>query len=220
MKTLVIAPHPDDETFGVGGTIFRKIEEGAEVAWLIVTEGKEEDGWAADYLLSRRNEIEIVSQKYGFSRVFQCRLPSTKLDIIPMATLVNKLKEAILSFQPTEIFLPHPGDVHSDHNLVFRAGVSCSKWFRFPFIRRVFVYETLSETDFGVVQGEAFVPNSFVDISSFFSKKMDVTSVYKSELADFPFPRSVEALTALARLRGVAAGFSYAEAFSLLRQRV
>ena len=37
MKILVIAPHPDDEVLGVGGTILRKVAEGCSVAWLIVT---------------------------------------------------------------------------------------------------------------------------------------------------------------------------------------
>ena len=37
MKTLIVAPHPDDETLGVGGTILRKKSEGETVAWLIIT---------------------------------------------------------------------------------------------------------------------------------------------------------------------------------------
>ena len=52
-KTLIIAPHPDDETLGCGGTILRRKNEGAEVAWLIVTSISEEGGWSSDRVLSR-----------------------------------------------------------------------------------------------------------------------------------------------------------------------
>ena len=37
MKTLVIAPHPDDETLGVGGTIIKRIKKGHKVALLLIT---------------------------------------------------------------------------------------------------------------------------------------------------------------------------------------
>ncbi len=37
MRTLVISPHPDDETLGVGGTILSRIKKKKKVAWLIVT---------------------------------------------------------------------------------------------------------------------------------------------------------------------------------------
>jgi hypothetical protein len=50
-------------------------------------------------------------------------------------------------------------------------------------------------------------------------RKLEILAVYGSELAPHPFPRSLEAVRALALVRGAAAGFGAAEAFQLLRER-
>mgnify|MGYP001386002820 CR=1 FL=1 len=50
--------------------------------------------------------------------------------------------------------------------------------------------------------------------------KIKAMKIYKSEIGDFPFPRSEKAIRALARLRGSTSGFNYAEAFQLLYQRI
>jgi LmbE family N-acetylglucosaminyl deacetylase len=84
----------------------------------------------------------------------------------------------------------------------------------------VLAYETPSETEFAIAAERAFRPNYFVDIDDFLEDKLAAVGIYASELAAFPFPRSVEVLRALAALRGAAAGFRAAEAFELLRERV
>ncbi len=48
MKTLVITPHPDDETLGCGGTLLRRKAEGGSLAWLMVTAMTEQGGWPAE----------------------------------------------------------------------------------------------------------------------------------------------------------------------------
>jgi LmbE family N-acetylglucosaminyl deacetylase len=87
-------------------------------------------------------------------------------------------------------------------------------------VKRVMAYETLSETDFGFGTVQGFRPNVFVDIEHYLDDKLKAIDVYASELGPFPFPRSHEAIRALATLRGAASGFKAAEAFELLRERV
>ena len=43
-------------------------------------------------------------------------------------------------------------------------------------------------------------------------------TIYSSEMQDFPFPRSKEAIVALATIRGASSGFKAAESFELLRE--
>jgi LmbE family N-acetylglucosaminyl deacetylase len=219
MKTIVVAPHPDDEVLGAGGTLLRRKFEGAKVAWLIVTTATNQAGWSSEQIKKRDNEIESIRKLFGFDSVFQLNLPTTQLDTVPMGELISAISEVFKTFEPDEVFVPHSSDVHTDHRIVFDAVVSCTKWFRHPSIKRVLAYETLSETDFASGTSQSFQPNIFVNIEPYLATKLRAMNIYKTEMGDFPFPRSNEAIQALAILRGAASGFEAAEAFELLRER-
>jgi LmbE family N-acetylglucosaminyl deacetylase len=219
MRTIVIAPHPDDEILGVGGTLLRRKAEGASVAWVIVTSISVQSGWSLKKVSQRTDEINRIKELLGFDAIFPFNFPPAQLDRIPISDLVAAISHVFKTFEPEEVFLPHSSDVHSDHRIVFDAAASCTKWFRYPSIKRVLAYETLSETDFGLGNNLGFRPNVFVDIEPYLEKKLKAMDVYASELGVFPFPRSHEAIQALATLRGTASGFKVAEAFELLRER-
>ncbi len=220
MKTIVIAPHPDDEVLGVGGTLLRRKAEGGEIAWLLMTSVSEAAGWSSEKIRKRAEEFRQVREFFNFDEVFSLEFPATKLDQIPTSDLISGISEAFSAFQPEEVFVPHPSDIHSDHRIVFDAVASCTKWFRNPSVRRVLAYETLSETDFSLGTSHGFCPNVFVDIEQFIDDKLRVIDIYKSELGEFPFPRSHQAIRALASVRGATSGFMAAEAFQLLRERI
>lgn len=218
-KVLVVAPHPDDETLGCGGTLLRHKAQGDEVSWLIITDLSEENGFSPGKVSLRKKEIENVGCLFGFSIIHNLKLPTTRLDRIPMAELIESISNVFQEVQPEVVYLPYPGDVHTDHKIVFDGVASCTKWFRYCFIKRVLAYETLSETDFGInPDSKGFKPNVFVDIAPYLEMKLEIMKVYASELGSFPFPRSEESIRALAALRGVAAGCPAAEAFMLLKE--
>lgn len=218
-KIIVIAPHPDDETLGCGGAILRHKSKGDEINWLILTAITEDIGYTPEKIMERSIEIQKVSEAYGFSSLNQCGFPTTRLDVIPKSDIIGKVSEIFREVNPSIVYLPYRGDVHTDHHVVFDAVSSCLKWFRYPSVKRVLAYETLSETDAALnPDTNAFRPNVFIDISSFLEMKIDIMRIYGSELVDFPFPRSEYALRALASLRGAASGFKAAEAFMLLKE--
>ena len=219
-KVLVVAPHPDDEVFGVGGTLLRRKADGATVAWLIMTGITSAIGWSEEKIKQRADEINRVTAFFGFDEVFELNFPTTLLDNMPLKNLVSGISNIFEIFEPEEVFVPHPSDVHTDHRMVFNAVASCAKWFRYPSIKRVLAYETLSETDFGLSIENGFRPNVFVNIEPYLAGKLRAMDIYSSELGEFPFPRSHEAIRALAMLRGAASGFKAAEAFELLRERI
>ena len=168
----------------------------------------------------RADEIKRVTALFGFDSVFELKFPTTQLDQVPMSDLVAAISNVFKKFEPEEVFVPHPADVHADHRMVFDAVASCTKWFRYLSVKRVLAYETLSETDFGLGTSQSFRPNVFVNIEPYLDDKIRAMDIYASEIGEFPFPRSHEAIQALAILRGAASGFKAAEAFELLRERL
>ncbi|MBY0471642.1 PIG-L family deacetylase [bacterium] len=217
-RILVVAPHADDESLGCGGTLLRHKADGDETHWLLLTQGDGLPGMTPERLNRRKAEIKEVSKAFGFSQVHEAGLPATQLDALPLSELVGTISNIIKKVEPHTIYLPHESDVHSDHRVAFEATAACTKWFRYPSVKRVLAYETLSETDFGLsTTAQAFQPNTFVDISSYLERKIKILQLYQGELGEFPFPRSEETVRALATLRGAAAGVLAAESFVLLK---
>lgn len=218
-KALVIAVHPDDETIGCGGTLLKLKDSGYEIHWLIATEATTEGGFSAEFINKRQSEIDTVASKYQFTAVHRLGLPAAQIETIALGKIVQKIAAIMQSVSPDTLFLPFREDVHSDHRILFDAAFSCTKSFRQPSLRRVYMMETLSETEFApAIPGISFVPNSFVDISPYFDKKLEILSLFESELTEHPFPRSIANVKALATYRGAMAQCQYAESFMLLKE--
>lgn len=221
MKTLVIAPHADDELIGCGGTLLRRVAEGGTVGWILMTAMSQEAGWAPTAIAKRELEIEKVRLGLGVQQenFFTLGFCATRLDVVPLSSLVSKINDVFNLFTPQEVLLPYPGDVHSDHRIGFEAASACTKSFRHPSVRRILAYETLSETNFIVdPRDHGFNPNFFIDIGHFLDRKISLFNTYESEVGEFPFPRSERAVRSLAEIRGVQAGVEAAEGFMLLRE--
>ena len=214
-KVLVVAVHPDDETLGCGGTLLKHKANGDEIHWLICTTIDKNNS----YYKIRENEIEEVSKLYNFDSVHNLQLKTMQVDEYSISKLVNKISQIIKKIQPNIIYLPFKGDVHSDHRKIYEASYSCTKSFRYPCIKKIYMMETLSETEFAPsTREDSFIPNVFVDVSEFFEKKIEIMKVFSTEMAEYPFPRSERNLRALATLRGATCGCGYAESFMLLKE--
>jgi len=216
---VIIAPHPDDETLGCGGTLLKHAQAGDNIYWLIVTTLG--DSYSQETKSRRAEEIVQVSKMYPFEKVFELGFETTTLDQIPDGVLIEKISKVFQEIKPNIVYAPYPGDIHSDHKAVFDATMACTKWFRYPYVERVLIYETLSETDFTInPDSNGFRPNVFVNIGPYLAKKIELMRFFKSEISEFPFPRSEKSITSLAHIRGAAGGFEAAEAFMLLKERI
>jgi len=218
-QVLVIAPHPDDETLGCGGTLLRHIAENDQVHWLIMTTMTEVAGFSRQRILSRFDEIKTIADAYGFASYHQAPFVTSLLDTYAKNDLVSEISEYVGKVKPEIVYLPYRYDIHSDHAIVFDAAVSCTKSFRHPYINRVRVYETLSETEFTMrTNNGAFQPNLWVDVSDYLERMIEIIGIYEGETGDFPFPRSETNIRALAAFRGATVGIDAAEAFISLKE--
>ena len=216
-RILVVAPHPDDETLGVGGTIAKYSAQGNEVFVLMVS-------GHLPPIYSRKAYEETVSEAYSAFRVLGVEksefleIPATMIGDQPLHELNARISKVVNDFNPHIVLCPYP-DRHIDHRLVFDSVMVATR----PVgvgkdIEIVAAYETLSETHWNAPHIEPnFTPNWVVDISDHISKKLNALECYKSQISEFPGPRSIEAVEALAKFRGTQAGFGFGEGLHIVR---
>jgi LmbE family N-acetylglucosaminyl deacetylase len=139
--------------------------------------------------------------------------------MIPKGEVIGQISKVVSQIKPEIVFTAYRNDAHSDHEIVFDAVMSATKTFRYPFIKKVMAYETMSETDFGMKPEDGgFKPNIFVDIEGYLAKKLDILEVFETEVGTFPFPRSRKAIESLAFVRGAQCNAEAAEGFMLIKE--
>lgn len=128
-SAVVFAPHPDDETLGCGGVVAKKIEAGADVRFVFVTDGSASHGdHATPGALRERREAEAlaaVAQLGGDAgRATFLRLPDgcAREHIPAIAACAASL---LGTWQPECVLIPHRLDPTPDHAAV-HAGVSAA----------------------------------------------------------------------------------------------
>jgi N-acetylglucosamine malate deacetylase 1 len=219
-RILVVAAHPDDEVLGVGGTIMRHVELGDCVHVIVATVVD-----AADYgeaqVRQRREEALEGHRLLGVTHSHFAELPTKKLDAVGHEVIINTLAPLWQSADADVVYIHHPWDVNRDHRELFDAVMVLARPKPGTRCKRLLAYETLSSTEWGGVEAQrVFQPHVFVDIAPYIERKQEIMEVYQTEIQDYPHPRSIQAIEVNAQRWGAAAGFSYAEAFTLLRERI
>ena len=219
-RTLVIAPHPDDEILGCGGTMKRLSQAGQEVIVTVVTTGQP-PAYAESEIARVRSEAEQAHALLGVRETCWLGLPAARLSETPHSELNAALHKVMQKVDPATLLIPFAGDIHRDHQLTFLSALVAARPHQEKFPRRILAYETLSETNWNAPYlSPGFLPNVFIDISETLEAKLEAMALFGSQLRAFPHERSAEALRALARLRGAAMHMHAAEAFVLVRQVV
>jgi len=223
-KVLIIAAHPDDEVLGCGASISKWVKADIEVTVLFLAEGStaryslnEIDGKPAQQEVLFRNQcaqkaLNILGVKTTLFENLLCG----RLDREPIIDLGKKVEKTILDLKPDTIFTHSPQDVNVDHQLCFQATLQATRPGAMSLVKRLFSFEVLSSSEWRF--HDQFSPNYFIDVTKDLEKKIDAMYAFKSEVREFPHPRSREGITALAMYRGLQANCKYAEAFQLIRE--
>lgn len=215
MRILVIAPHPDDEVFGSGATIAKYADAGDEVHVLIVTKG--DDLFDPKLIEQGREEAVRAHHLLGVRRTHFADLPAIKLDTLPQYEINGVISDFLVKINPQLLFLPFPGDINRDHQIVHSSAMVAARPFQTT-VRFIYCYEALSSTNWNSpVMTPAFVPNVFCDVSESIDRKIAAVKVYASQMKAYPHERSPESVMALSRYRGGFVGMEHAEAFVCVR---
>lgn len=213
MTILVFAPHNDDETIGAGGTLAKFAKAGHKVVVCEVTSGINETA-----LKRIRDEAYSAHKTLGVAETIFLDLPGLDLNLTPTRQRNTPYLDVVKTVNPDIAFIPHHGDLHSDHTSCAESCMVALRPMNAPQLKAIYAYETLSESEWNIPDGaHAFIPNTWCDITDTLDIKLKAMKCYKSQLKPFPHPRSIEAMEALAKVRGSTVCMERAEAFILLR---
>ncbi len=196
---LVFAPHPDDETFGMGGTLLLAREAGIEVTLVIMTDGALGGEGDPELLAqTREKEVQEVAAHLHITRLIFWREPDRGLEI--NARLVARAREAIEQTQPATIFFPSPTEFHPDHRAA--AGIVWQAVGESGYSGKRYSYEIS-------VEGRI---NRLHDITAKAREKMSLIELYRSQLQANDYLEKIMALNR-ARTYSLPADIQYAEGF-------
>ncbi len=218
MNILVFAPHPDDEVLGCGGTIKKHVLVGDRVYVCVVTRGAM-PLFPEDNVQQVRREHREAMDSLGVEEISYLDFPAVMLEEQHRYEVNKAIDNVVKKYKPEIVYMPHFGDMQKDHALVSESVMVAVRPRGNYTVKTVLAYETLSETEWNIPHASnSFIPNYYIDITDTLKDKISALSMFNTQISDFPNPRSVGAVEALAKLRGSNVGVKAAEAFALIRR--
>ena len=201
MNVLVVAPHPDDESIGCGGTIRLHVAAGDRVDVAFLTSGELglEELPPADARAVREGEAEAAAGILGLASVAFLRHPDWFLGDVPEAAGAD-LGALVERLAPDRVLFPHAGEWHPDHVAAATITLTLMRERSRELTRAAYeIWTPMSEFD------------AVEDVSTVMATKLAAVRAYGSQLAKFRYDDAVEGLN---RFRGALAGHcEYAEVF-------
>lgn len=188
-RVLAIVAHPDDEVLGCGGTLALHSQAGDSVTVAIACEGE-----SLRYGVGGVNQAEDIREAakvLGLSEVRHLGFPDQRLDTLSLIELITPLEKVVAEVRPAVVYCQYGGDINRDHYVLFQAALVATR----PIdgqLRAVYAFETASSTEWA--HPRTFVPDTWVDISTTLERKIQAMACYKSEVREYPHPRSLESL--------------------------
>ncbi len=234
MKILIIVAHPDDEILGMGGTIkkFTKKKFDVKVVFLatgISARRSENYSNSTNYRVNEktnsnmkkqikalRGDVKKAMKILGVKDYQFEDFPDNEMDTVSNLEITKKIEKILFDFKPNIVYTHTQHDINVDHRAIYNATITATRPSKKSNIDEVITFEVPSSTEWYF--NSNFSPNIFVDISSELSVKLKAMKAYKNEIHDFPHPRSLKALDAIATRWGSVSGFQAAEAFTLVRK--
>lgn len=202
-RILILAPHPDDAEFGLGGTITKLTEMGKEIHIAIFSDCEKSTpegfqiGVIEDELMQSMEFLQIPENRVYMHRYEVRQFPQLRQEIL------ERMIELKKQIQPDLVFLPSSSDMHQDHATVHNEGIRAFKhqsilgyempWNNFKF--QSYMYVRLEEHHI--------------------ARKIEAIKLYRSQ--EKRAYSSDDFVRALATIRGVQINTTFAESFEAIR---
>ena len=221
-KALVITPHPDDSELGCGGTVATWIKQGAEVVYLLCTNGdkgsSDPDMTSSKLAELRKIEQQKAAEILGVLAVVRLDYPDGSLEDTPLFR--GQLVEAIRRYQPDVALFTDPLRtgfyLHRDHRIAGTVALDAL----FPYARdRLHYPEQESEGILPHKTPEALMwgsesPDTYIDITESIDKKIEALAAHESQVPSGEESNALADLIKITAARvGDRCGYKYAEGF-------
>lgn len=201
MNVLALAPHPDDETIGCGGSLRLHASRGDRVCVVFLTSGELglENVDPAEARKIREREAEAAAKILGVAQLDFLRLPDWFMGE-DLGKAAAALRPVVERESPATIYFPHPGEWHPDHRAAWPILRAAMDGIRGDCDLRAYeVWTPLAHFD------------EVEDITASMRDKLRAVRCYRSQLDAFRYDRAVRGLNLY---RGALAGrCRFAEVF-------
>ncbi|MDI3279939.1 MAG: PIG-L family deacetylase [Bacillota bacterium] len=219
-RILGVQPHPDDLELAAGATVALLAQQGAEVAYVTVTDGaagSSDPALVGPRLAElRRAEQERAAEVLGVRELFWLNFPDggnwTEDEVR------EALVEVIYRFQPEAVLLPDPWlpyEAHPDHRRVGLAGAAACLLGHLPALHR-----GRPEPLPPPIQAAAFYatrfPNTWVGVEKTWEQKLQALRCHASQFPPLVWEQVLRYLEFMARRYGRGHGGGRREAFKVL----
>ena len=199
---LVFAPHADDETYGMGGSLLKAREEGIQTHLLVMTDGAL-GGKKEDLVDVRNREVQEAARILGINSVDSWQEPDRGLALSDI--LVDRIAQKIKEVGAVSVFFSGPLELHPDHRttalLVWAAVQKLSS-------------EGFSVEAYSYEIGVQNPVNLFIDITAQRLRKEQAMTIYASQNDENNYEELVISLDK-GRTFTLPAAVSHAEGFYL-----
>ena len=121
---LVVFPHPDDETFGCGGTLALFAKSGVPVTYICGTLGQMGRNMGKPFFATRESlpnireaELEEACEAIGIQHLIKLGLRDKTIEFEDPETLIDRIERILREVRPSLVLTHYPGyAVHPDHN--------------------------------------------------------------------------------------------------------
>jgi len=211
--------HPDDEVLACGASLAKHADAGDAVHVLILATGLTSRGEADKAAVEGlRRQARAAAAILGVTSIAFGDFPDNRMDTVPLLSVVQEVERFRAEVRPTLVYTHHGGDLNVDHRIVQQAVVTTFRPVPGTPPHEIRACEVNSSTEWSAAPLPPFEPTMFEPVDATLERKVEALACYADEMRDWPHPRSLDGVRALARWRGAQCGRNSAEAFALVRR--